>query len=177
MAVLIVGDARDYLNIAGVETDAKIQDTIDAAQAAIEVKVGPLEPTVKTARVRGGNASLILPDYPVISVESITPSDTSTFDLADLYVDATGVLSNIDGYSVFTAAAYDVEYTAGRATCPGDLRRAVLELTRHLWQPQRGPRSGVNQSESAGDTVPGAAYLFPFRVEQLIAPHISPRVS
>lgn len=177
MSVLTVDEARDYLNIASIETDTKIQDTIAAAQAAIEVKVGPLETTAKTARVRGGNGVLVLPDYPVVSVQSIAPSDGSTFEVADLYVDESGVLSHIDGCTYFGAAAYDIAYTAGRATCPGDLRRAVLELVRHLWQPQRGPRTNFNASESTSDTVPGAAYVFPFRVEQLLAPHVSPRVS
>jgi hypothetical protein len=56
------------------------------------------------------------------------------------------------------------------------LLMAVKELVRHMWQTQRGPtrRPGSQPSESAANTVPGAAYLLPFRVSELIAPHLQP---
>jgi hypothetical protein len=90
--------------------------------------------------------------------------------LADLYLDtAAGVVTYNDG-SAFTATYYTVVYAAGRSTCPEDLLLAVKEQVRHLWQTQRGG-AVRNQAEPAP---PGAAYLLPYRVEQLIAPHVQP---
>lgn len=51
---------------------------------------------------------------------------------------------------------------------PADLRLAVIELTRHLWQTRRGP-TARGQAETAG-----AAYTLPFRVTQLLAPYELP---
>jgi hypothetical protein len=51
---------------------------------------------------------------------------------------------------------------------------AIRELVRHLWRTQRGPtrRPGSEPSESVSNTVPGAAYVLPFRVVELITPHV-----
>jgi hypothetical protein len=69
-----------------------------------------------------------------------------------------------------------VVYLAGRSTVPDDLLFAVKELVRHLWTTQRGgaTRPGSQQSDAMSNTLPGAAYVFPFRVEQLLAPHEQP---
>jgi hypothetical protein len=69
-----------------------------------------------------------------------------------------------------------VVYSAGRASCPADLLLAVRELVRHIWETQRGGtrRPGSSASSETANTIAGAAYLFPFRVEQLLAPYIQP---
>lgn len=177
MSVLDLDDAKAYLRIDADKYNDELQATIDAAEAAISRRVGPLEPTPVTSTVLGGYRVLVLPAYPVVSVTSVTASNGSTVDVADLFVDETGVLSK--AFDRFTSGTYTVAYVAGRSTCPDDLLIAVKELVRHLWQAsQRGNgRPGSPQSDNTANTVPGAAYLFPFRVEQLLAPHVSPRVA
>lgn len=172
MSALDLAAAKTHLNITASTYDAELQLVIDAAEAAIVKRVGPLQPSSQTARVSGGSA-LVLPVTPAISLTSITPVGGSALSLADVYLNTeAGVVSNIYGAS-FCAYAYDVAYLAGREECPDDLLFAVKELVRHLWSPQRGgaQRPGSQPSDALANTIPGAAYAFPFRVEQLIAPH------
>lgn len=170
MSVLTVDDAKAHLNITAEGNTGKLQGMIDAAEAAIARRVGPLEPTTVTVTT-SGSAALNLPVYPILSLTSVTGDGGTVIPLAGLTVDSqSGVITGSAG---FGSGAYVVTYTAGRETCPADLLMAVKEMVRHLWETQRGPtgRPGSNRSESTSNTIPGAAYIYPFRVEQLIAPH------
>jgi hypothetical protein len=176
VSVLQLAVARSHLNISATTQDTKLQGMIDAAEAVIARRCGPLASTATTARVEGGSSTLILPVIPAISLTSVTPVGGSAVTLGDLYLDTTAGLVTYAGGGSFSAGVYDVVYAAGRATCPADLLMGVEELVRHMWATQRGPtrRPGSEPSEGASNTLPGAAYLLPFRVSELIAPHIQP---
>lgn len=171
MAAVNLDDVKAHLNIKGVEHDDKLRGFIAAAEAVIAQRVGPLEPTEVTVDLAGGSA-LALPVYPVLELTSVA-SAGNTLAHAGFIIDAgAGLVSN--GTSGFwLTTPYTVTYSAGRNPCPDDLKLAVKELVRHLWETQRGPtaRPGTRDSDAASNTVPGAAYMFPFRVEQLLAPH------
>lgn len=174
-SVLSVADAKAHLNITVVTYDAELQTVIDAAEAAIGRATGPLQATATTAVVDGGR-TLTLPTTPVVSLTSVTDSGGGLASLADLRATPSGVVSIVGGGS-FSAPYYTVIYQAGRtvnATTNADLYAAIKELVRHLWQSQRGSggRPGSQASDAASNTIPGAAYLLPFRVSELIAPHI-----
>jgi hypothetical protein len=175
MSVLDLASVRTHLNLVATTYDAELQSVIDAAEAAIGQRVGPLAPTSTTARVRGGGSMLVLPVSPAVSLTSVTPADSTALTLADLYLDTGAGLVTYESGATFSARHYTVVYQAGRATCPADLKLAVKELVRHLWTTQRGPtaRAGL-AAEMTSNSVPGAAYAFPFRVEQLLAPHDQP---
>lgn len=172
MSVLTVPEAKKHLNIDVGTYDDEIADVIEAAEAAIAQRCGPLEPTVVTSRVASLGNFLALPYYPVISLTSITPQGGTALDITGIEADGSGVVFYTSGMG-FGTMTHSVVYTAGRATCPPDLLMAVKELVKHLWGPQRGgsKRPGTGGGDSYSNTVPGAAYAFPFRVEQLIAPH------
>lgn len=178
-SVLTLSDAREHLSITDPQYDVKLQATIDAAESALVARVGPLGPTPKTARVTGGSMYLILPDAPVVSLESVTPVGSTVLDVDTLHLNSeSGYVSMNDSCSYFGSLRYDVEYVAGRADCPGDLYEAIKELVRHMWQAQRGSsRQSTQQSTEAANTIPGAERLFPFRVEQLLAPYVLRRIS
>jgi hypothetical protein len=174
MSVLALADARAYLNIAGTDRDVDLALVIAAAEAVITKKCGPLTSVAVTERVRGGGPGLVLRQTPVVSLTSVTPVGGSAYTLADLDLDTSaGVIEWGSGTS-FASGRYDVVYQAGRSTCPDDLLMAIRELVRHLWRTQRGPtrRPGSEPSESVSNTVPGAAYVLPFRVVELITPHV-----
>lgn len=173
MSVVSLTQVKTHLNLTVSTHDGELQSLIDAAEAAISERTGPLEPTAETARVRGGRPTLILPISPVASLTSVTPVDGDALTLSDLYLDEVSGLVTYESGATFAAGRYDVAFTSGRAVCPDDLKLAVKELVRHVWMTQRGPttRPGSRESEAAANTLPGAAYVFPFRVEQLIAPH------
>lgn len=173
MSTLTLAVAKTHLNVTGSAQDGEIQDTIDEAEAAIAERVGPLVSTATTVRVRGMSDALVLPVTPALALTSVTPVDGTALTLADLYLDAAAGVVTYDSGGSFSARAYDVVYNAGRSSCPDDLLRAIKEMVRHLWITQRGPtgRPGSGASEGVSNTIPGAAYVFPFRVEQLLAPH------
>lgn len=161
MSVLQLDDAKLALGLQSVTTyDVELQDVIDAAEAALGRRIGPLEPVAYETRATAAGGLLLLPAAPVVELTTVTPVGGTALTLTDLYLDqGAGVIRDIpDG-------EYDVEYTSGRATCPPDLLLAAKELVRHLWQTKQGPRPG------AGDQVPGASYALPNRVLELIAPY------
>jgi hypothetical protein len=177
VSVVALGEVKTHLNLTASTHDAELQSLIDAAEAAIGERVGPLAPTAETARVRGGGRdTLVLPISPVVSLTSVTPVDGDALTLSDLHLDQESGLIAFEAGGSFSLRHYDVAYDAGRTECPADLKLAVKELVRHVWSTQRGPttRPGSRESEGAANTLPGAAYVFPFRVEQLLAPHEQP---
>lgn len=175
-SVLSVSQAKTHLNITGATYDAELQTVIDAAEAVITRHCGPLQSTATTARVPGsGRLALVLPVTPVLgALTSVTPVGGTALTLSDLYVDANpGLITYVSGNG-FASRFYDVVYNAGRNPCPEDLLFAVKELVRHLWQTQRGPtrRPGSPAGDSAANTLVGAAHTLPFRVTELIGPHL-----
>lgn len=177
MSAVTLAEAKTHLNITATTNDTELQAFVDRAEAAIVKRCGPLVATSVTSRVRGGSSILALPKTPVLSLTSITPLDGTALTASD-YIVSTG--GNVEGKTgvTFRSRWYDVAYSAGHgataADVPADLKLAALELVRHLWDTQRGGtvRPGSRPSDAMSNTIPGAAYLFPFRVEQLMAPYV-----
>lgn len=184
MSVLTLADAKTHLNITVDTYDDELQTVIDSAESAIVRRVGPLEQITVTKRIRGRRSRLTLPTIPAVELTTVTDAAGTSIDVSLLEIDPSGVVEYADCVTAFTAVAYTVVYTAGWGTVtaevydgPADLLFAVKELTRHLWTTQRGGdsstrRPGSQSSATVANTVPGAAYSFPIRVEQLIDPYI-----
>lgn len=170
MSVLTLAQAKTHLNITVNTYDTELQAFIDTAEAVLAQHCGPLEATSFTERIDGGVGTLVLRRSPVIELTSVTPYLGSALTLTDLYLDTTTGLVTYNSGAGFTAGYYTVVYSAGRSSCPADLLMAVKELVRHLWQTQRGgaSRPGSQPLETA---LPGAGYLLPYRVQELIAQH------
>jgi hypothetical protein len=169
MSVLSLAEAKTHLNITGTVSDAELQGFIDAAESVVAERCGPLEPTDVTDRIVARNGrSILLSVAPVISVTSVTASDSSTVNPADLTVTEAGVVSYTDGLTPFGCTTYTVTYQAGRWTLPAALLMAVKEELRHLWKTQRGgsarPGAGADQQQAPG-------YLVPYMVAELIEPY------
>jgi hypothetical protein len=176
VSVLAVEDMKDYLNITEPDSDAELQEFIDAAEAAIAHRVGPLEPTAVTSRVGGGTAGLVLPRTPVASLTSITPIGEVALTIGDFDADPlTGIVGYTDGGLRFGSRSYTVVYEAGWDPLPADLLLAVKELVRHLWATQRG--SGTRRPGAGAAEVPLAPREWPNRVLQLIAPYVLPGIA
>lgn len=172
MAVLDKDAAKEHLNITGSTHDTQITAIIAAAEAAIAERVGPLEPVARTVRVRPSGSCLLVPS-PAAALTTVTDSNGTAIDTASLFLEQrSGIITQNDGSS-FSASWYTVVYQHGRTPCPADLVLAVKEMVRHLWTTQRGPskRPGSTDSDATSNTIPGAAYLLPFRVSELIAPY------
>lgn len=167
MAVLSVPLAKSHLNISSGNYDAELLLFIDAAEAAIAGRVGPLASTAVTARVYPVGYAMALPVSPAISLTSVTPALGAALTLADLHLNTTTAVVTFNDGRCFTERYYDVVYAAGRASVPAHLLLAVKELLRHMWFTQRG--GSVRPASPQAETVPGSAYTFPTCVEQLLA--------
>lgn len=172
MAVLTLADAKAHLNITTTTHDAELTSLISSAEAAIAQRVGPLEPTDVTSRV-SGRVALILPVYPVLSLTSIKTSSGFTLPVTDYTINlATGEVVHISGLAFTASPYYTVAYKAGRAAgaLPADILLADKELVRHLWESQRGAsRAAVSPM---GESAAAPGYLLPYRVQELLAPHM-----
>lgn len=182
MSVLLLADAKAHLNITNTVDDTELQTFIDAAEAAIGSKIGPLGSVSRTDRVRGAGKDLVLPVCPVISLTSVTPVGGTALDPSSMVVDyKAGVIAYVAAtqynFARFPLPWYDVTYTAGRnvtASANPDLYQAIKEQVRHLWSTQRGPTSNpVNFSGDSPSQV-GMSYTFSNRVLEMIAPYMAP---
>jgi len=164
VSVINVSEAATFLGMGGAPAAelTALQGRLDAAEAEVARKAGPLTPTQTTVRVRGGGSSLALPVARVTSLVSVTPTGGgAALSLTGLSVDPDD--SRVTGPGVFTAASYVVVCMAGwSAPLPADLREAVLEQLRYRWEPQRGPtRRGQDKPAppKPGQLAPRAAEL------------------
>lgn len=169
MSTVPLADVKAHLNITGTNDDTELQAVIDAAEAAIAKRVGPLAPTSVTVRVDGARAGLALPVTPVVSLTSVTPVNGTALTVGDLY-QANGIITYPTGLTFSAPYGYDVVYVAGYSTLPADLVLAVKEMCRHLWRSQRG--SGVRRPGSgAPEPTATPTFLFPYVVTSLIEPY------
>lgn len=168
-----LSEVKDYLNMTDtdINRDAELLSFLNAAVSAIEQRVGPLTRRTVTEVHNGGVSAILLRQPPVLSVTSVTESG-STVTGYSLSASA-GVLTRVSGYSrsVWTDGFgnISVTYVAGRTLVPADLRQAVLEATKHLWETQRG-----KMRRGQDDFIAGSAYLWTYRINQLIAPYELP---
>ena len=175
MSVVTLAEAKTHLGISVATYDTELQSFIDAAEAIIAERCGPLTATSQTARIAGYTDTLVLPVTPVVSLTSVTPVNGSALTLSDLYVYADSGLVVWNTSSWFGADYYTVVYSAGRSSVPTDLKHGIKELIRHLWKSQRG--SGVGRPGTGGgsdDIAPVPGFLMPYAVAEIIAPHIQP---
>src|SRR4029453_14104793 len=121
MSTLTLAEAKVALNTAPDADEAKIQTTVDAAEAALAVRVGPLASVAVTARVAGGGAMLSPLVTPIVSITSVTPVGGTALTVGNLTItqDRKQIVYTAGGW--FGSRWYDVVYQAGRTTVPADL--------------------------------------------------------
>ena len=181
MSVLNVTELKNWLNITGpVTTD--LQTVLDAAETKVEQRVGPLERKPVTERLESYGSALVLSYGPDPVLVSVTPDAGPALDTTLMVVD-NGVLT-YKAYAGRTTSPYGgpfggwyaVTYQAGFATIPPDLKLAVFELARYFWRPKRGGgnRPGPKPAEATAPTVPGAAFIMPFQIQELLVDYTLP---
>jgi len=170
-------EVKAHLNIGAdnIGSDDEIRAFINAATAAIEQRVGPMTRRTVTETHDGGG-KVLLRTYPVISLTTVT--DNGITLTSGQYRERDGVVTKKSGTSAtnFTTGldGVSVTYQAGRTSVPADLRQAVLEQVRHMWETQRGQQRGRRGGD---DYTPGAAFNLTIRVKELIAPYELPGIA
>lgn len=163
MSVITVDEASSYLrmNLSSPALDPDLlQGVIDTAEGVVSNIVGPLATSTMVTVIQGG-PTFVLPSWPVSTVSSITNSHG--------VITTDGITVTRSGVAVASGlphGRYTIAYVAGWATVPAAIRTAILEMIRHLWQPQRGSvtRGGEPSSQPPG-------YMIPNRVRELLDPY------
>lgn len=189
MGIASLAETKDYLNIPTADTshNDEMQRFIEAADPVIEDIVGPVTPATFDELYDGGRSWIVFRHNPVISIEAVTeyagtsPTTLTSAATPDLitsssYVfDPDGILYRVTaaGSSHFSAGANNirVQYTAGRAVVPPNIKLGALELIRHLYQSTQ--QGGRPQFSGAAEDLPWApaGFAVPTRVIELLAPY------
>lgn len=177
-----LADAKAFLGKTLSVDDGELKTFVDSAVAIITRHVGPLVPVTYTEAYDGGRDSIVLRKWPAIAIVSLTYPTGGTVLTSDLDLDTdSGVLYlryGTIGPFFGGRRSVTITYTAGRVSLPEDLRDAVMELTKHLWESQRGGNTRPNfTNDGVNSNAGGNNYLLPYRVESLIASHRTPRIA
>ena len=169
-------DVKRHLNITSTTSDEELRAVLMAATTAAEDYLRrPLRrvPQTETFYTRNGNGrGLVLSRTDVASItEIVEDGDTLTADDYDADLNA-GVVWRADCREWCYPTS--VEYVTAGVDSPA-LRQAVLELTRHLWETQRGSMPMMPRGVDGMDAFnPAMGYSLPRRVTDLLAPYRMP---
>ncbi len=168
MRLVTLTDVRRHLNITGNVDDNELEDTAQAAESLVLSRIRPVLPVTLVRRVRANRSgTVLLPDYPVTGVVSVT--DDAGVPVSYEADVASGVLYDV----AFWYGPLLVTYTVGPAAVPDDVRRAVLEVTHHLWTSQRARRGPPRAIADIGPD-PSLGFALPNAALDLIRPYLKP---
>ena len=187
--LVTLSDVKAHLNITGTSHDTELSGFISAATPVVEDIVGPVTTRTVDEWYTGGGSKIVLRQYPVASITSVTEYAGTTgtaltqanVDTADSYaytLESGGVLARRTGSlgTNFTTGVDNVHvvYVAGRSSIPANIRLAALELIRHWYQlTQQGGRPQLGGAAEDGMFTP-SGFAVPARVVELLAPHQLP---
>lgn len=169
-------DFKDWLRrtTTAALDDDKLFDHLAAATEWVEWKIGgPAAVTTITESVYTCGWSIIPAKRPLVSVDSITPEESSTALPATAYkVDTTNHL--IRFYRGASRGWYTLVYDAGLATVKRLYRNAGLELARHFWASQNGTVSRGRPDEVVPTPL---GFAVPRRVDEMLTPNDLPGIA
>lgn len=171
---------KKFLEIEATDTtyDSELPTYLDSAEQTIAHRCGPIRPTAVTQQVRAHCGQFTVPQWPVISLTSVTDEDGTSVSVVGAKVDrGAGVIRLASGES----GLLEVTYQAGYEPCPDDLELALYVVAGHLWDTQRGRSGGFSMIRGLDDDAPvgGDASYFvmqgfalPRRAMELTRPYI-----
>lgn len=175
--IVTLADAKTHLGLTQSDKDARVRAFVLTASDVVENYTGRKfrRTTVAAELHSGGKAALLLHEFPVTSVTTVTESGTAvTTYAADLEA---GVLYRSSDRSTAWASGVrnvSVTYVAGSNVVPNDVQQGVLEMVRHLWETQRGGSSFPRQANANDEFDPRTGYTVPRRVSELLDPYRMP---
>ena len=162
--IISLDDARAALNMPANTAQSTLDDLrldIVASTPVIEDLVGPVVMTTKTQTVQKGWSYAALYDR-AASLVSVVNADASTVPASSYtFNQPAGLLT----FFTPTSQVVTITYTAGGAVIPQNVRKAVIELVRHLWQVRQRP-----QAPTPGEAYTPSGYAVPKRVIELCRP-------
>lgn len=183
LPIVSLADTKAHLNITTSTDDEELRRTIAVASEAAESYCNRVfrRQTV-TEYHDGGKQAVLLRQAPVLSITTVVENGT-TLTSTDYTADLNAGLV----YRGSAAAPWQwyygiqvvvITYVAGYTDPPQAAQQAVLELTRHLWQTQRGnvalpSLGGADDPIGWGQT----AFSMPNRVRELLDPLCAPGIA
>ena len=170
MALDLLDDAKEHLNITSVTHDDEIERFVAVACAVGERYTGrTFGLTTVTETHRGGSDTLILRRIPVVSIDEIVEDgiELATSDYA-LSTESGTVTRIVSGSPIPWVGGVDeisVTYDTGYAEQPADDVQGVLEMVRHMWDTQRGSMAMMPRGDDGWN--PAASFSLPARVAEL----------
>lgn len=163
-ALVSLAAAKRHIQVDATDTtdDAEMRDMILSASDMVNSSCGYSVSTTVTEYVTcmgSGNVSLILTDWPVLSVQSITPQavGSTAVDVSTLIGSDSGIYTLNTGGSFYGQNL--VAYTVGRSFVPGDLQELTLILFKWMWETQRA--AGTEGMSGFSDEAEGGRWGHP----------------
>jgi hypothetical protein len=166
--VVSLENLKLYLSINSDDSDEELRAFLDVASQHGEAFTGRVfgRRTV-VAEFTRPSGSVTFPRAPILSVASVVDDgDTLSAD-EFLAWKASGVIEPVGAWQ----GDLTVTAVCGYAATPAPLQQGIMEMTRHLWQTQRGTlRMGIGQD----DWSPAMSFSLPRRVAELWEPYRLP---
>ncbi|MEI7443268.1 MAG: head-tail connector protein [Burkholderiales bacterium] len=167
-----LSDVKSFMAITGTQDDPLLTSLIQAASNAMETVMNRTVAAASYTDLVDGNgkAGMMLSNWPVISVTSVTIDGTSV--PASTGYGASGYAQDENVVflrnRVFTKGARNVSivYQAGWATVPDDLKQACVETVALKYRQKE--YAGYRSKSLAGETVSFDKGDFPDSVERIL---------
>lgn len=185
--IVTLADVQQHLGVTG--DGARLQTFIDGLTSALEFVAGPVIPRTITGEVHNGGVDhIMLRVTPVLSVDAVS----EYLGLTDypLSSQPLGATSSMWGYSLDDPSTglvvrrssvgmpmpflggprmISVDYTAGRATVPANIKLAMLALVQENYNPlTQGGRPAFRDSGMALDDMSGGQMIRGFLVPNYV---------
>ncbi|TKJ24361.1 head-tail connector protein [Blastococcus sp. CCUG 61487] len=176
MSVVDLADFKEHLNkpASPSDEDDELQRKLDAAEAHVAKRCGPLGPSTVTVTAHLSGDHLVLPATRLATVAEVRDPAGQVVQLAD---GATNLLSGIIRVPYRRAGAWAIDITTTRNVATderlADLHEAVLIIAAHLWETQRVPGRSPRPGQ-APEPPTGRGFAIPNRAATLMGPYTLP---
>lgn len=156
-ALASLGELKAYLGSTNAADDAELQDLLDAYSKFAETYCSRVFAVTAHDIWRDGRgrSAMVLPQWPIVSVEALTVDGVaipaqSTFGAHGYRFDRDSII--LDGQSFGDGrSSVHIQFTAGYATIPDDLKQAVIETSALRYKER--DRIGYSSKSLAGETI------------------------
>jgi len=154
-ALITIAEIKDWLKLSGTGDDDFLQRAINDWSDTIEKRLARVIKSAEHTDERhdGGKRAVLLKNIPVTAISEITIDATEVSSDDYTYDGESGVIRMATGYAFDGGpGSVLVTYTGGYDTVPGDLVRAVKQLTAlEYYLSGHGRKALAKRGESTGE--------------------------
>lgn len=136
MDLILLADAKSFLNIQDKSSDVEIQDVIDAVTRIVEREVGPVIERAVTSVVSSHGGCAVLPLKNVIEIVSVTAVRDGSTVPVDGLTTTHSILAYADGTRL-PRGDLNVAYKVGLTEVPTNIKHGAFEVLKLAWAAHR----------------------------------------